>query len=84
MGSPAGSRGEDLPCTMVTVPLDDGIHVMGDGVDVADPAEVVPGSGWSCVNTGARARAPGSMASPLCWIGDNICDRTHTRRYDAQ
>jgi uncharacterized OB-fold protein len=44
MGFPAWGYGENLPRLMVIVRLDDGIHVMSDIVDVADPAEVVPGA----------------------------------------
>ena len=44
MGFPAWGYGDDLPRFMVIVRLDDGIHVMTDLVDVADPAEVVPGA----------------------------------------
>jgi uncharacterized OB-fold protein len=44
MGFPAWGYGDDLPRFMVIVRLDDGIHVMADVVDVADPVEVVPGA----------------------------------------
>jgi len=44
MGFPAWGYGENLPRLMVIVRLDDGLHVMSDMVDVADPAEVVPGA----------------------------------------
>ena len=43
MGFPAWGYGEALPRPMVIVRLDDGVHVMGDVVDVADPNDVVPG-----------------------------------------
>jgi uncharacterized OB-fold protein len=44
LGFPAWGYGEDLPRSMIIVRLDDGIHVMGDLVDVADPDDVAPGS----------------------------------------
>ena len=44
LGFPAWGYGEDLPRSMVIVRLDDGIHVMGDLVDVADPDDVAPGA----------------------------------------
>jgi uncharacterized OB-fold protein len=44
MGFPAWGYGESLPRLMVIVRLDDGLHVMSDVVEVADPAEVVPGA----------------------------------------
>ncbi len=44
MGFPAWGYGDQLPRTMVIVRLDDGVHVMADVVDVADPAAVLPGA----------------------------------------
>jgi len=44
MGFPAWGYGDDLPRVMVVVRLDDGIHVLGDVVDLAPGDDAPPGS----------------------------------------
>ncbi len=44
VGFPALGYGENLPRIQAIVRLDDGIHLMTDIIQVADPAEVQPGA----------------------------------------
>lgn len=44
LGFPAMGYASNLPRLMAVIRLDDGVHVMSDIIEVADPAEVVPGA----------------------------------------
>lgn len=44
LGFPAMGYAGNLPRLMAVIRLDDGVHVMSDIIEVADPADVAPGA----------------------------------------